>query len=125
MSSPDMAVPPLDDELEDVLDALAGIYAGIDLIRDGVRLLLTDRLDLDQTQTLSATIAGSVGADVLTLIGLAVQRLTNPTSNPCLRQLPEDQRKQTQKYGERVARDLLDPNLHTAASEASAAITGT
>lgn len=125
MSGPGMAVPPLDDELDGVLDDLAGIHPGIDLIRHGVRCLATDQLTREQTQTLCAALAGSADVDVVTLIGLAVQRLTNPASNPCLRQLPEDQRKQTQRYGEQVAFDLLDPDIHQAASEASAAITGT
>jgi hypothetical protein len=127
MDRPDVSVPPLDDDLGDALDDLAGFrwLPGIAQILDGIETAATTPLTADQTQTMCAVIAGSAGADLLSLLGLLVQRLTNPTSNPCLRQLPEDQRKQTQRYGEQVAFDLLEPDLHQAASEASAAITGT
>jgi hypothetical protein len=119
------AVPSVDDsELGIVLDDLAGIHAGIDLIRDGIRLLAHDRLTLDQTQLLAVTLAGGTdGSDVLTLIGLLVARLTNPDSNPALRGLPFDRQKNTQLHGERLVRHIADDHeLHQHASNASGAI---
>src|ERR1044072_5476851 len=82
------AVPPLDPELAGLLDDLADIHPGIDLILDGVRLIALDRLDADDrrrptdmTQLLAVTLAGSPdGTDVLTLIGLLVARITTADS---------------------------------------------
>ena len=119
------AVPPLDTDLSGALEDLAGIHPGIDLIRDGIRLLALDRHTVDGTQTLLATLAGSAGADVITAIGHLIARLANADHNPALRTLPLDTQKATQRHGEQAAFHLSDPDLHQPASEASAAITGT
>ncbi|MER6092424.1 hypothetical protein [Streptomyces bluensis] len=119
----DNAVPPLDPELAGLLEDLAGIHPGIDLILDGIRLLALDRHDLDATQLLTVTLAGSPdGTDVLTAIGLLVARLTNPDSNPALRTIPFDQQKEAQRAGEALVFALADPDLHQHASNACAAI---
>lgn len=119
------AVPPLDGDLAGALDDLDGIHPGIDLLRDGIRLLALSRHTLDDTQTLLATLAGSAGADVITAIGHLVARLANADLNPALRALPLDIQKQAQRHGEQAAYHLNNPDLHQPASEASAAITGT
>ncbi|MDX5526051.1 hypothetical protein PV677_35885 [Streptomyces sp. DE06-01C] len=119
------AVPPLDTDLAGVLDDLAGIHPGIDLIRDGIRLLALDRHTPDATQTLLATLAGSAGADVITAVAHLVARLANADHNPALHSLPLDVQKTTRHLGEQAAYHLNDPDLHQPASEASAAITGT
>jgi hypothetical protein len=118
------AVPPVDGtELGDVLDDLEQVHAGIDLIRDGIRLLALERLTTEQTQLLAVTLAGSPdGTDVLTAIGHLVARLTNPDTNPALRSLPLDRQKNTQLHGELLAFDLADDRLHQHASNASGAI---
>lgn len=115
------AVPAIDGtELGGVLDDLDGFNAGIDLIRDGIRLIATSRLSLDETQTLCAALAGSAdGTDVLTAIGHLVARLTNPDSNPALRTLPFDAQKNTQRAGECLTFHLSDPDLHQHAANAS------
>ncbi|MFH9236057.1 hypothetical protein [Streptomyces globisporus] len=119
------AVPPLDTDLAGALEDLAGVHEGIDLIRDGIRLLALDRHTSDTTQTLLATLAGSAGADIITAVGHLVARLANADHNPALRNLPLDAQKQAQRHGEQAAFHLNDPDLHQPASEASAAITGT
>lgn len=118
------AVPSVDGtELGNLLEDLDGIHAGIDLIRDGIRLLAHDRHTLDTTQLLAATLAGSTdGTDVLTAVGLLVARLTNPETNPCLRGLGFEAQKATQQAGERLVYDLADPDLHQHAADASGAI---
>jgi hypothetical protein len=118
------AVPALDGtELGGLLDDLDGIHAGIDLIRDGIRLLALERLTREQTQLLTVTLAGSPdGTDVLGLIAAVVARLTNPDSNPALRDLPFDRQKECQQAGEELAFDLAAPELRGHASRASAAI---
>jgi hypothetical protein len=114
------AVPPLDDELAGLLDDTAGVHAGIDLIRDGIRHLALARLTTDQTQTVIVTLAGSPdGTDLFTAIGLLVARLTNPDSNPSLRTLGFEQQKNTQRAGECLAFALADPDLHQHAADAS------
>lgn len=120
------AVPPLDGtELGDVLADLEGFHPGIDLIRDGIRLIATDRLTTAQTQSLCAALAGAQGVDVLTAVGLLVARLTDADTNPSLRTLPLEQQKTAALHGERLVFDLADDDLHQHASEAAAAITGT
>lgn len=120
------AVPPVDDtEVGGLLDDLAGIHPGIDLIRDGIRLITTSRLTTDQTQTLIAALAGATdGTNVVNLLGQTIARLTNPDTNPCLRALPLDQQKTVQLAGETTAFHLADDQLAQFASDTSAAITG-
>ncbi|MFF2864531.1 hypothetical protein ACFVSX_32205 [Streptomyces rubiginosohelvolus] len=119
------AVPPLDTDLAGALDDLAGIHPGIDLICDGFRHLALDRHTPDTTQTLLATLAGSAGADVITVVAHLVARLANADLNPALRSLPLDTQKEAQRHGEQAAFHLNDPALHQPASEASASVTGT
>lgn len=118
------AVPPVDGtELGWVLEDLGHVHAGIDLIRDGLRLLALERLTAEQTQTIAVTLAGSPdGTDVLTAVGHLVARLTNSDSNPALRSLGFDAQKATQRHGEHLVRHLADPDLHQHASNASGAI---
>jgi len=118
------AVPPVDDtELGLVLDDLAGIHPGIDLIRDGIRLLATDRLTVALTQLLAVTLAGSPdGSDVLTAIGHLTARLTNADTNPALRTVSLTAQKNAQLAGENLLRHIQDPDLHQHASNASGSI---
>lgn len=120
------AVSNVDDsELGDVLDDLASIHAGIDLIRDGIRHLAHDRHTPDTTQTLIATLAGSSdGTDVIGALGHLIARLTDADTNPALRTLPLDQQKKTQHHGEQALFALTDPYIHQPAAEACAAIDG-
>ncbi|WP_432185476.1 hypothetical protein [Streptomyces tendae] len=120
----DNAVPPITGtDLGDVLEDLEGVHAGIDLIRDGLRLLALDRHDLNDTQVLLATLAGSPdGTDVLGAIGQLVARLTNPNTNPTLRSLPLDAQKDARRQGELTAYHLGDPDLRDSASNANAAL---
>jgi hypothetical protein len=98
------AVPPLDDDRAGVLDDLQGIHCGIDLIRDGIRLLGLDRHTADQTQTILAALTGSDdNTDVLAAIALLIQRLTDPATNPALRPLPYEAAKRIQQCGEEHA----------------------
>jgi hypothetical protein len=118
-------VPPLDDDLAGCLDDLAGVHPGIDLIRDGIRLLALDRHTADRTQTLLAVLAGSTdGTDILHALAHLVARLSNADTNPSLRTLPLDQQKEAQHHGEQAQFHLTDEWLHQHASEASAAIDG-
>ncbi|WP_331731780.1 hypothetical protein OG298_45075 (plasmid) [Streptomyces sp. NBC_01005] len=119
----DHQVPPLDDDLANVLDDLVAIHAGVDLIRSGIRLLALDRHTTDNTQTLLAALAGSNGADILTALAHLIARLSTADTNPALRHLPLNQQKAAQQHGEAAQFDLTDPDLHQHASEASAAIT--
>lgn len=118
------AVPAVDDtELGDVLDALGGWHAAIDMLRDAARLIATERLTLEQTQDLTVVLAGMTdGTDALSLIGGLHARITNPDTNPCLRTLPFEQQKRIQRAGENLVRHLADPDLHQHAANASGAI---
>jgi hypothetical protein len=117
------AVPPLDADLEEKLAALRGIHPALDLAADALRTLLLDRLTLDTTQTSIAALGGWED-NLIALIGAAIQRLSDPDTNPCLRTLPLDQQKRIQHAGQKTAYWHADPDLAQTASETSAAITG-
>lgn len=120
------AVPPVDGtELGGVLEDTAGIHPGIDLIRDGIRLLATDRLTVDQTQVVLAFLIGSPDStDIVAGIGLLVARLTNADSNPAVRSLGLAAQKAALLQGELTAHNLLDSELRDTAAEANAALDG-
>ena len=120
------AVPPLDNELAGLLDDLAGVHPGIDLIRDGLRLIALDRHTVDMTQTLVAVLAGgSDGLNLVNTIGQIIARLADADTNPALRTLPLERQKAARREGQNAAYWLADPELHQTASETSAAIDGT
>jgi hypothetical protein len=123
-SEPTPVVPPLDDDIEDLLDDLDGLrwLPGMAQILDGFRQTLTAQFTPDETQTLCAGIAGSAGADLLSLLGRTVQHLTDPATNPSLRALTEDQQKAARTAGEQTAFALDDPDLHQPAADAAGAI---
>jgi hypothetical protein len=102
------AVPPLDDDQAGLLDDLAGVHAGVDMIRDGIRHLALSRLSPSETQTVLYTLAGAEGLDVLTALAQLVQRLTNPDTNPALRGLDLPTQKEIQHHGELHAYDVAD-----------------
>ncbi|MFF9287536.1 hypothetical protein [Streptomyces griseosporeus] len=118
------AVPNVDTtDLGDTLADLAHTHPGIDLIRDGIRLLAHDRHNLHTTQVLIAMLAGSPDStDVLGAIGQLVARLTNPDTNPCLRTLPLDQQKEAERHGWLTSHALTDPDLRDPAANANAAL---
>ena len=115
-------VPSVDGtDLGDTLTDLTNIHAGIDLIRDGIRLLAHSRHDLTTTQVLLAAIAGSPDAtDVLGAIGHLVARLIDPDTNPALRTLPLDQQKNAAREGWLTSLALTDPDLRNSAATANA-----
>lgn len=121
------AVPPLDGELEGLLEDLAAVQdPGIDQIIAGIRYLVLARHSIDHSQTLIAAIAG--GGDrtnLITALGKTIARLSDPATNPSLRTLPEDVQKNARREGVNAAYWLSDPDLHQTASETCAAITGT
>lgn len=119
----DNAVPPLGDDLAGLLDDLDGIHPGIDLIRQGFRLILTERLTRDQTQTLIATIGGSADdTDILGLAGAAIARLTDPDANPCLRDLDYATAADVRRIGAAYAVDLAATAPRDLVGEATARI---
>lgn len=118
------AVPSLDGtELGYVLDQLAGRDPGIDLIRDGLRLIALSRHTTDRTQVLNAALAGDPDAiDILGALALTVERLNDSHTNPALRHLPFDQQEDARIQGKTTARDLLDRNLREAPARANHAL---
>nr|WSZ21162.1 hypothetical protein OH837_48825 [Streptomyces canus] len=120
------AIPTIDGtDIGGLLDDLAGVHHGIDLIRDGLRHLALDRHTVDMTQTLVAVLAGgSGGLNLINTIGQLIARLADADSNPALRTLPLERQKTARREGQNTAYWLADPDLHQTASETSAAIDG-
>ncbi|MFH8581589.1 hypothetical protein [Streptomyces zaomyceticus] len=117
-------VPPLDEDgLGGVLDDLAGFHAGIDFLRDGIRLLALDQLDREQTMNVLAALAGT-DQSIVTAIGYLVERLTNPDTNPALDALDAETAKSVQVYGERYRYQLTEDGPHQHAAEAVGLIDG-
>ncbi|MGV9278080.1 hypothetical protein [Streptomyces griseosporeus] len=123
----DNAIPPLDDELANLLDDLAAIHdPGIDQIISGLLYIALSRHTTDHSQNLIHTLAGGMdGQNTVTAIGLVIARLSDPDTNPSLRTLPLEQQKNARLAGADAAYWLADPDLHQTASETAAAITGT
>jgi hypothetical protein len=122
---PDPLVPPLDDELAGLLDDLAGIHPGIDMICDAIRLIALDRHTADESQSLIAAYAGGAdGTNVVTAIAMGIARLSDADTNPSLRALPADQQKNAARAGQLACLALSDPDLHQTASETCAVIDG-
>lgn len=121
----DPSIPPLDAELAGLLDDLAGLHPAIDMMCDAIRLTALERHTTDETQSLIAALAGGAdGTNVITAIGMAIARLSNPDTNPALRSLPDDRQKNTARAGHLAYLALSDPDLHQTASETCAAIDG-
>lgn len=117
-------VPPLDEDgLGRVLEDTAGFHAGVDLIRDGLRLLALDRLDREQTMNVLAALAGAE-TNIVTAIGYLVERLTNQDTNPALDELGAATAKNVQVYGERYRYELAEFGPHQHAAEAVGLIDG-
>jgi hypothetical protein len=119
------SVPPLDDDLEEHMEALRGIDEGLDLALDGLRHVLLARHDQDRTQTLVAALGGWEKRNLVALTGRIIARLADPDTNPALRTLPLEQQKLARQAGADTAHWLGHPSLTTTASDTSAAITGT
>ncbi|HEY5835015.1 hypothetical protein [Streptomyces sp.] len=122
MRTADAVVPPLDEEIEGLLDDLDGIHAGVDLIRAGFRVLGLAALDRERTQTVLAALGGSEGADVMSLLAATIQRLTSYDANPALRGLGDDTAKDVRRIGEAVAFDTATSFPRDLVSEACARI---
>ncbi|RSS37440.1 hypothetical protein [Streptomyces sp. WAC08241] len=116
-------MPPLDDGLGGILDDTAGIHPGIDLIRDGLRLLALDHLTREQTMSVLAALAGAE-QNLADGIGHLVERLTNPTTNPALTHLDPDTAKNVQLEGERYRHETTAYGSRPRAAEAIALIDG-
>ncbi|MFE7547068.1 hypothetical protein [Streptomyces gardneri] len=117
-------VPPLDEDgLGGALDNTAGVHAGADMIRDGIRLLALDKLDQQQTINVLAVLAGAEQS-LVTAIGLLVERLTCPDTNPALADLDAETAKQVQTLGELYRYQLAEFGPHDQAAEAIALIDG-
>lgn len=120
----DNQMPPLGDDLEDMLTALRGIHPGLDQIADGYRLLCLDRHSVDMTQTLVAALGAWERRNVTELNGRTIARLADADTNPALRTLPLEQQKLARQQGQNAAYWLADPDLHQTAADTSAAIDG-
>lgn len=112
-----------DTELGGVLADTAGIHPGIDLIRDGIHLLATDHLSINQTQVIIAALAGAPDStDILAALGLLSAHLTNTETNPAIRSLSPAAQKTAHHHGELTAYNLLDPDLRTTTTAACTAL---
>lgn len=124
-ASPAPAVP-LDDELDGLLNDLAGLDDDLDTVLDSLRRLATKQHTLSKTQSLVAgLVAGADGTNLLHVIAHLIARLTVADTNPALTSLDPDQAKAVQLHGERTVHWLTDPALTDTAAEIPAAIDGT
>ncbi|MFD8384342.1 hypothetical protein ACFV2X_38470 [Streptomyces sp. NPDC059679] len=119
----DTAVPPLDDELDGLLEDLAGFGSGTDQLVDGLRYLALTAHSLDSTQTTLAVLAGN-GPNIVTAIAALIARLGDPAQNPALRDLPADRQDQARELTTQYAHydDQFAP--HDLISETTAVIDG-
>lgn len=120
------AVPPLDDELEGLLEDLAAVHdPAADQMIAGLRLMALNRYSVDQSQTRIAWLGGgSDGTNFVTALARVVARLADSDTNPALRELPLEQQKNAARAGELAYLAFSDPDLHETAAEACGAIDG-
>jgi hypothetical protein len=102
------AAPALDADLTFLLDGLGGAHPGIDLIRDGLRLLAGAELDADRTQIVLYDLVGGESLDILTAVALVVRRLTDSATNPALRTLSSSARQNLRDVGACVDEDIAE-----------------
>lgn len=100
----DNAVPPLNDDLDGLMEDLIGFHPGLDMIVEGARAIVLDRLDIPTTQAIATMIAGSTDQpgqqiDVVALFAAVLQRLLNADENPALRTLPTTVQDQARTAG--------------------------
>jgi hypothetical protein len=112
---------PIDPDLDGLLQELSEVPE-LQPLCDAVRTLVTTPHTLDRIQTVIACLAGiHDGTDGVGAIGLAIQNLASP-HQPAIAELPAQQQKDVQQWGEQAAYLLLDSDLRTPAAETSAAI---
>ncbi|MGW7630469.1 hypothetical protein ACWGKO_16260 [Streptomyces griseoincarnatus] len=114
----------LDEALED-LDGFAWI-PGIGQILDGARTLhtaiRTGQVDADATQTALTILANPHGPDLVEILALLVQDLTNPQTNPALAALPDEVAKDVQLLGETHVHQTADYTPRDCPNEAAGLI---
>ena len=113
------------DEVFDDLDGF-GWIPGIGQILDGARTLQTaihaGQLTADATQTALTIFANPHGPDLVEVLALLVQDLTNPTVNPALAGLPDEIAKDVQLLGETHVHQTADYTPREAPNEAAGLI---
>ncbi|MGW1468440.1 hypothetical protein ACWCPT_29360 [Streptomyces sp. NPDC002308] len=121
-----MITPTATSDLDGLFEDLAGFswLPGIDQVLNGFRAVAaateSGDLTVDQTQTLLAVLAGA--PDGTDLLGVIAHLVTLTATNPGLARIPAHRQKAARQHTERTQALLLDPDLHTPAAEASAAI---
>jgi len=117
-------LPPLDADLEELLDTLRGIHPALDEIADRFQDLLLDQHTLDTSQTLVAALGGWERRNVVALVGYAIQYLSSPRTNPALKDLSDYQQQVAQGTGQCTALVLSSNAIAQFASDTAAAIDG-
>lgn len=85
----DPAVPPLDDELEEMLAELGGTV-GLDMLANALRHIALERHDIEDTMNHLLLLAGAE-PNAVDLIARIVARLGDAATNPALRDLTDAQ----------------------------------
>ncbi|WP_039942907.1 hypothetical protein [Streptomyces himastatinicus] len=118
----DPAVPPLDDELEDMLAVLGG-SVGLDMLADALRYIALERHDVKATKTNLLCLAGAE-PNVVDLIAGIVARLGDAASNPALRELGDAQQAGVRELTSDYARLTDEAQLKALISETAPVIDG-
>lgn len=119
----DPAVPPLDDDLEDMFAELVGGGAGLDMVIDGLRHIALERHDIEATKTQMLCLAGAE-PNVVALIRRIVARLGDPATNPALRDLTDGQQAEVRELTSDYARLGDEAQLSALICETAAVIDG-
>ncbi|MFI0822218.1 hypothetical protein ACH4TX_41720 [Streptomyces sp. NPDC021098] len=117
------AVPPLDEDLEEMFAELAGGGPSLGKVLAGLREIALTRHDVDGTQTQLLSLAGAE-PNVVDLIARIVARLGDSTTNPALRELTDTQQTRLQKLTSAYAHLTDHHQLSALVSETGLVIQG-
>lgn len=127
VAAPASTTVPLDAATDELLGAVEGFREGLDLMVRGAEMLMREDLTRDDTAALLAALGGAAdGRDFFAVLGTALfGRLTNPDTNPCLKELGSAERENVRRIGYDIGTDLETTAPRDLVAEVCAAIEGT
>lgn len=126
VAAPASATVPLDAATDELLGAVEGFREGLDLMARGAEMLMREDLTRDDTVALLAALGGAAdGRDFFAVLGTALfGRLTNPDTNPCLKELGSAERENVRRIGYDIGTDLETTAPRDLVAEVCAVIEG-
>lgn len=111
-------------KISDLVDDLTGFHPALDRLVAAFEDVITADLTADQSMAAVAVLGGLADGNAATLLGLVLQHIANPDTNPALADLPAARKRKLRRLGSEYCAQIADDYLTDTAAEASAAIEG-